>query len=256
MDEDFSRRRAQSLARICAYTLLGIFLISLLAAALPLPMNDPGRAMGMLAEVLERSTLPLVAVLFLYFGMAEEALPASWECRLALWMGPLLRLAALSYLLTAVAVLSVSQRLDSLGVSGLNQQLKGGTVAIERLRQGVENAPDAPALKRLLSSQPALRQALVERGTAIDDRLAEPERRRQLLELIDRAGINLRLQGQQTRATASGNLARQSLRLTLTALVYALFYLLAGFIWPRSVVATLVRIREARQARMAEESEP
>ena len=134
---DFTSHRARSLARLSAYTLVLIFLISLLASLFPLPLEDPQRALAVLQELLERSTVPLVALLFLFAGLAGDALPAPWEMGLASWMGPLLRLVALGYLLTAIAVVAVAARLESTGITQLSGQVQSSLQELQNLRQEV-----------------------------------------------------------------------------------------------------------------------
>lgn len=247
MDLDFTARRARALARLCAYTLLVIFLISLVVALLPLPLGDPQRALGLVTEVMERSTVPLVAVLFLYFGLADDAFPGIWECRFALAVRPLLRLAALLYLLSAIAVFSAAQRLEVVGTRNLTTQLQTSLSSLGQLRDQVERAPNADVLRRLVSQQPGLIQAMGERGGALGGQASFAQQRAVAADLLERAEANLRSQGLQRRADASGNLSRQTLRLSLTALAYAIFYLLAALIWPRSVAATLEKVLDARR---------
>jgi hypothetical protein len=246
LQDEFGRRQVRTLSRLCAYTLLAIFLISLLSIALPLPLADPQRSLGLMAELLERSTLPLVAMFFLFFGLSEQALPALWECRLAVWLRPLLLLVALFYLLTAIAIVGVSQRLGSTAASTLNTQVQATASGLQSLRKSVAQAPDAASLRRLLANQPALLQVLQQLGPSLSAEAPWLEQQQQLEQLLDRADVNLKRQAQQLRADASGNLGRRSIRLSLTAISYAIFYLLCSMIWPRSVAATLERIRKAR----------
>lgn len=249
---EFSERKSRTLARISAYSLLLVFLISTVAAALPFGFGDPGRVLALLNELLERSTLPLVSVFLLFLGLAGDALPAVWECRLARALRPLLRLAALLYILAAIAVVGIAPRQEAVQVENLSGQLERSLQGVAVLRAGIERAPDAPTLARLLGSQPGLRQAF-EAEAGIDSGAPLDRQRQQALQLIDRIEANLRRQGQVQRSTVAFGFARQSGRLALTAFVYALFFLLAAQIWPRSVAATLERVRQARAARLAEE---
>lgn len=247
MDLDFTGRRARTLARLSAYSLFGIFLISLLVAVLPLPLGDPQRALGLVAELIERSTVPLVAVLFFYVGLADDATPGIWECRLARSVRPLLRLAAMLYLLTAIAVFFAAQTLGTEGGRSLQTQIQTSLTSLRQLQNQVQRAPDVEALRSLVSQQPGLIQAMEERGAALGGEVPFAEQRSTAVDLLENAEIGLRNQGLQRRADASGNLTRQTLRLGLTALVYAIFYLFAGMIWPRSVAATVERVLDARQ---------
>jgi hypothetical protein len=255
LQDDFSRRRVRSLSRLCAYTLLLVFLASVLTVLVPPPFSDPQRTLALINEVLERSTLPAVAVLFLFFGFSGDALPALWECVLARWLRPLLRLAVLLYLLTAVAVVGVGQQLTRSAASSLDGQVRTSMENLARFRDQVDAETSVERLRGLVARQPQILQALQQEGTPLDQNSPLPELRQQIDRLLSRAEANLRRQSQIARANASGQLARQMVRLALTALIYALYYLAAALIWPRSLLATIERVREARLARQAAEAE-
>ncbi len=248
MDVDFSLGRARTLARLCAYTLLAVFLISLLAASLPLPLGDPQRALALLTELVERSTLPAVAVLFLFTGFSGDALPALWECHLARWIRPLLRAVIVLYLILAIAVIGLGQHLRATGTASLNAQVQGSVDGLRQMRQRVKAETDPVELGRFVASQPMLQQAFQQGQAPLGPSVPLGEQRQRIEALLDRAEANLLLQAQRRRADATGALFRQVARLTLVAIVYALFYLAAGLIWPRSVVATADRVLRSRQA--------
>lgn len=245
---DFTGRRARSLARLSAYTLLAVFLISLIAASIPLPLDDPDRAMALLGELLERSTLPLVAVLVLYLGFADDAQPALWEVELARWLRPLLRLAALVYLLVAIGVIGIARSIEATGVGRLTNQVQTSLQAIERLRQEVDQAPDPQALRQSLARDPRLIEAMTRTGLPPGQEGTLARQQALARELLDRAEANLRQASRRRRADATGNLSTQSVRLVLTALSYGLFFLLAGAIWPASVLDTRERVLDRREA--------
>lgn len=249
-DSEFSARRLRTLARLAAYSLLLLFLISALAA-LASGSGEPARVLALITEVLERSTLPLVAVVFLFLGFSGDAVPALWECRLALFLRPLLRLVALLYLLSAITVAGLVPRIEATRVETLESQLQQGLQGLAALRQGVDRVDSPALLRRLLASSPPLLRAFASEGGTDP---AEPldlqrERARKLLE---RGEANLRRDHQRQRAELSYGLARQAVRLALTALVYALYYLLVVQIWPRSLAATVERLRDLRARREAE----
>ena len=250
-DSEFGARRGRTIARLAAYSLLLLFLISVLVAVLGSLSTDPARALNLITEVLERSTLPLVAVLFLYLGFSGDAVPAKWECRIALWMRPLLRLAALLYLITAIAVAALIPQLEAARVATLESRLQQSEQGLAALRQGVEQVGDAALLRRLLAVQPQLLRSFETEGGANPDEPLDVQRSRANT-LLERAETNLRREYQGQRAELSFGLARQAVRLALTAFVYALFYLLVAQIWPRSLAATVERIRALRTRREAE----
>lgn len=251
---DFSTRRARTLARLCAYTLLATFLLMVVGGALPLPLGDAQRAFTLLAELIANSTVPVVALFLLFHGLGGKGLPALWEWRLLRLVRPLLRLAALLYLLTALTLVALTLQVERDGVGRLEAELQGGVAGLERLRQAVQAAPDAAALEQLLQGQPGLLEALDAGPPAGGGAASLAERRRQASQLLDRAETNLRLQSTRRRADASGTLTRQALRLGLISLVFGLFHLAASVLWPRSLLDTRERILQARAQRMAEEA--
>lgn len=244
----FSGRRTRSFARITAYTLLVLFAISALAAFLPPPFGRPERLFPVLGELLaERSTLPLLALVLLFAGFGGGTAPAVWEARLAALIRPLLRLVALLYLLTAVALFAVAGQIQSQGSAELNGQINANLKGINELRSQFRAAPDAGALRRLLEAQAPFRAVLADPGSPLADPGAPlPQQRQAALQLLDRAEANLRSDDLRRRADASGTLQKESLRLTLTALTYAVFYLLASALWPRSLAPLLERARAAK----------
>ncbi|MCP9817874.1 HpsJ family protein [Synechococcus sp. Cruz-9H2] len=255
LQDDFSHRRVRSLGRLCAYTLVLVFIASTLTALVPLPFADAQRTLAFLNELLERSSLPAVAVLFLFFGLSGDALPALWECQLARWLRPLLRLVALLYLITAVAIFGVGQQLSRTGVAALDGQVRTSLDNLRQFRQQVDGEISVERLRGLVARQPQILQALQQEGTLLDRNSPLPELRQQVDRLLARVETNVRRQSQTARSNAAGQLARQMARLSVMALIYAFYYLGAFLIWPRSLLATVERVRQARQARWAAEVE-
>ncbi len=248
---EFSARRLNTVARLSAYSLLMVFVISALAAVVGVRSSDPAQALALITEILERSTLPLVAVLFLYLGFSGDAVPALWECRIALWLRPLLRLAALLYLISAIAVAALTPQIEAARVGALESQVQQSEQGLAALRQGVERVDSAALLRRLLAVQPQLLRSFESEGGANPDEPLDAQRARATT-LLERAETNLRREYQGQRAQLSFGLGRQAVRLALTAFVYALYYLLVAQIWPRSLAATVERIRDLRARREAE----
>lgn len=253
----FSGRRARSFARLTAYTLLSLFLISAVAAFLPPPFGRPDRLFPVLGELLaERSTLPLLALILLFAGFGGEAAPAVWEARLAALIRPLLRLAALLYLLTAVALFAVAGQIQSQGSAQLSGQTNANLKGIAELRSQFRAAADIGALRRLLEAQPPFRAVLADPTSPLADAGAPlPQQRQAALQLLDRAEANLRSDDLRRRADAGGTLQKENLRLTLTALVYGAFYLLASAFWPRSLAPLLERARAAEASHAVADEE-
>ncbi|MCT0202164.1 HpsJ family protein [Synechococcus sp. CS-603] len=255
LQDDFSRRKARNLARLCSYTFFLVFLASVITTLLPPRFGDPQRLLGVIAEVLERSTLPAVALLFLFFGFSGDALPALWEFWLARWLRLLLRAAALFYLLSAMAVVGVGQQLSSSTLNSLDAQLRTTQDTLSEFRQQLEAETSVERLRQVVASQPQILQALQQEGTPLEQNSTLPELRQQVERLLTRAEANLLSQAQLARSNSFGQLARQMVRLSLTALFYALYYLGASFIWPRSLQATVERVLETRRLRQALEDD-
>jgi hypothetical protein len=255
LQDDFSRRRVRSLGRLCAYTFVLVFLASTLTALFPLSFTDAQRTLAFLNELLERSTLPAVAVLFLFFGLSGNALPALWECQLARWLRPLLRIVTILYFITTVAIVGVGQQLSVTGVAALERQARTSLDNLRQFRQQVDGENSVESLRGIVARQPQLLQALQQEGTPLDQSSPLTELRQQVDRLLTRVETNVRRQSQTARAIAAGQLARQLARLSVTSLIYALYYLGASLIWPRSLLATVERVRQARQARWAAEAE-
>lgn len=255
LQDDFSHRRVRSLGRLCAYTLVLVFTASMLTSLFPLPFADAQRTLAFLNELLERSTLPAVALFFLFFGFSGDALPALWECQLARWLRSLLRLVALLYLISAVAILGVGQQLSRTGVAVLDGQVRTSLDNLRQFREQVNGETSVDRLRGLVARQPQILQALQQEGTPLDQNSPLPELRQQVDRLLTRVEANVRRQSQTARANTAGQLARQMVRLSLTALIYALYYLGASLIWPRSMLATVERVRQARHARWAAEAD-
>lgn len=247
MELDCTSGRLRSLARLSAYTLFAIFLISLLAAALPFPSGDPQRILALITEVLERSSLPLVALVFFFFGLVVDAIPALWECRLALLLRPFLWLVSLLYLLIALAIFPVAQGVETAGVRALNSGVESSVALIQDLRKGLDRASDAAGLRAVVSRQQGLVQAMREKGVAPGSDAPIEVQRRAAADLLDQAETNLRNQSLQQRSEATGRLTRQSLRLALLSVIFAIFYGFAGLIWPQSLDSTVERILEQRR---------
>ncbi|MGB7565613.1 MAG: HpsJ family protein [Prochlorococcaceae cyanobacterium] len=255
-DLAFSPGRARSFARLTAYTMLGLFVVSAIPALLPLAFAQPERLFGSLRELLERSTLPLVALILLFAGFGGAALPAGWEVRLATWLRPLLRLVALLYLITAVAIVAVADEIQSQGVAQLKGQLQTSLTALKGFRQQVQTAPDGPSLRRLLAQQPPLRPSLSDPSSPLASPVASVEQQRAAAaQLLDRVEANFKAEDLRRRSDAAGNLLKENLRLAATAAIYTIFYLLASLLWPARLGAWIERGRLLRAERAFAEAE-
>lgn len=214
--------RGHSLARLLGYTLLILYLLGLTAGLLPLPINDPNAALGLLAQAIDGGGLVAVAVVAFHAGLSGDSRPAPWEQRLGSVAPVILTAAALLYLALGLSVLPVGLRIRSQGMAQLQGQLVSGRNLLQELRRSVQTAPDLPSLGILLRNQPQLTQGLT----------GELNRDRQLLlARIDRDGAALAEAARRRGAETNARLLRQMLRLLVSGLVLAGFHGLAALIW-------------------------
>ena len=212
----------RSLARLLSYTLLSLYLLGLLASLLPLPINDPNGALGLLAQAIDGGGLVAVAVVAFHAGLGGDSRPAPWEQRLGALAPSLLTGAALVYLALGLTVLPVGLRIRSQGMAQLQGQVAGGRSLLQELRRSVQAAPDPQALETLLRNQPQLAQ-----GLSGDPARDQPL----LLARIDRDVAALTEAARRRGADTNARLLRQMLRLLLSGVVLAGFHLLAALIW-------------------------
>lgn len=222
MTTAFPAGRGRSLARLLSYTLLSLYLLGLGGSLLPLPINDPNAAFGLLAQAIEGGGPVAVGVVAFHLGLGGDSRPAAWEQRLGTLAPALLGAAALVYLALALSVLPVGLRIRSQGMAQLQGQLAGGRTLLQELRRSVQTAPDPRALGALLRNQPQLAQGLT--GDLSQDRPL-------LLARIDRDAAALAEAARHRGADTNARLLRQMLRLLLSGLVLAGFHLLAALIW-------------------------
>lgn len=222
MTTAFSTGRGRSLARLLGYTLLGLYLLGLVANLLPLPINDPSAALGLLAQAIDGGGLVAVGVVAFHHGLGGDSRPAAWEQRLGTLAPGLLGGAALMFLALALSVLPVGLRIRSQGMAQLQGQLASGRSLLQELRRSVQTASDPRSLGALLRNQPQLAQGLT--GDLSQDRPL-------LLARIDRDAAALSEAARRRGADTNGRLLRQMVRLLLSGLVLAGFHLLAALSW-------------------------
>jgi hypothetical protein len=214
--------RGRSLARLLGYTLLSLYVLGLLASLLPLPINDPSAALGLLGQAIDGGGLVAVAVVAFHAGLGGDSRPAPWEQRLGALAPALLVAAGIVYLALGLSVVPVGLRIRSQGMAQLQGQLGGGRTLLQELRRSVQAAPDPQSLGTLLRNQPQLAQGLT--GDLARDRPL-------LLARIDRDGAALAEAARRRGAETNARLLRQMLRLLLSGVVLAGFHLLAALIW-------------------------
>jgi hypothetical protein len=218
----FSAGHGRSLARLLSYTLLSLYLLGLLASLLPLPINDPSAALGLLGQAIDGGGLVAVAVVSFHAGLGGDSRPAPWEQRLGALAPALLTAAALIYLALGLSVIPVGLRIRSQGMAQLQGQLATGSSLLQELRRSVQAAPDPQALGTVLRNQPQLGQGLS--GDLARDRPL-------LLARIARDQASLAEAARRRGADTNARLLRQMLRLLLSGVVLAGFHLLATLIW-------------------------
>jgi hypothetical protein len=239
-------RRGRTLARLAAYSLVVSVVFSLLLQLFPIQIRDPAWALARASLVLDQSPLLVIALVLLYYGIAEDALPALWECRLALLLRQPLRLLPLLYLGLILVIGFAGSGVEARSVNGLRQQLDQQLRSVTQLRDTVKAQDDVRALLQLVDAQPMLqivpvKEAVESVGTLSELRVGQI--RRPLLEHLEQLPSRLQASSLRSIANASGNVVREQLRLGIRAVTYGLFFLLAGIIWPRSMAGTMERVR-------------
>ena len=255
MQPEFTSQRLRSLVRLGAYTLLLLFVIHGVSGWLPFPSDQPSVVLARIGELLERSTLPLVAVLLLYGGLLGRSLPSLWEWRLARMLKPLLLLVAALYVAAGGLLLPVSHRIETEGVKRLQSELSQARSQLKAYGAAVERSSSAPELQRLLANQPALVRQLRNSGNdpAQANNLAAV--RQQTLVLVRSQAAQLEREAIRRESQARGELGQQVLRRLLSAAGLALFFLIAGLSWPSRLPEMGRRIALARERRRLEEEE-
>ncbi len=253
----FGLRRGRSFFRITAYTLILVFVFNTLPTFLPFPFGQNQALLNALQQLVERSTLPVVSLVFLYQGFVDGALPALWEYRLALAVRPLLGLVALGYLLIAISIVALSLQLQSDGIRQLESQRLDNLNLVIGYEKRLMAATDVSQLRAVLDEQPAFRP-LMRDTTAALGTVDRPlvEQRQAAKTLMDRAEADLQYQFLRRRADLAGSLTNQGARLSLSSLSYTGFYLLISLLWPRSDPDLEERIRQARIVKADEDNAP
>lgn len=229
---EFSRRSLQSLARLAAYLLAFEYLLNGFLAVVPVS-SQPDRLLGQITTLVDSASLPVLAVVLFYGGLLAGTRPARWEWRLARLLRPLLALTAALFLLLIPAVWVVGAQIQSRGDGALRQQSDQVQQQLSAYRASLSGAADANLLRRLIEAQPLLQPALAgPESPFARTRVAFADQRRQAVALVDRAMANVRADSLERRAGAVGSLRKQQWRLTVLALVHALFFALSALVWP------------------------
>lgn len=232
MQDAFSFRRLQALARLAAYVLLVEFLLNTLLSALPLSLQ-PSRWLGLISGLLDTASLPLLGIILFYGGMASVVRVSRWEWTLARLFRPLLALAAILFLGLVPAVWAIGGAIHADGDSALRQQGQQTMAQVAQFRRQLSAAPDSASLRRLVEAQPLLRQSLTTSDSPFRDAsFSFAEQRRRAGVLVDRLSVNISAANQRQRSDAAGDLRKQQLRLSAMALLHSLFFLVAWLIWP------------------------
>jgi hypothetical protein len=238
-DVDLSLGRLRALARLAAYALQLLFLISVVTSLLPWPAADGQRWLALLSELIERSTLPLVASVLLLAGLSGAVVPARWELAPIHRQRGLLRLAAGLYFVTALALLPLAHQLSEQRGQTIQSQLSQSASQLKALQQQVTGSDSLDSLLRLVPTAEQ-RQELEKAGDV------EAARALLLQRLKNEAALQQR-RGLSALAEAQGAVWKNAMRLTLSALVYVLYFLLASLAWPARWPQLIERIRQHQQ---------
>ena len=201
---------------IIAVALVVIFLAAVLSAVLPPQLLDPRWLQSLIQALLGNGFLPLIALVLLQLAVVLH--PASSRLRRRRdRFSRLARLAAIGFLLLIPLQLAASWGTINLLASGQQQQRLQGVAMVGALRQAVNAATNPQDLEQRLRGLPV---AVTGPTTPADLALPFPERRRRILEVLDRS------EQQLARSSAPAPipwlaLLESSLRVVPTALALA-----------------------------------
>lgn len=228
----FSVVRLQTLVRLAAYVLILEFSLNLLFTLIPFGV-DANRMFAQLSAALSTTSLPVLALPLLFAGCAAGARTGRWERWITRRFKPLILLTALLYLLAVPGLWWFGAKIQAAGDAQIQQEIKTTLAQFNAYKTALEKTTDTESLRRLVQAQPQLRQSLDSTESPFaSSNVSLAQQQAQASRLVERISANIHADGLQRRSRAAGELRKQQLRLSLLALGYALFFLLAGLIWP------------------------
>ena len=228
----FTPARLQSLCRLAGYTLLFEYLLLLFVGVLPLT-RSPERLLGLVAAILDTSSLPLLALPLLFAGFSRDVRPARWEWAFARSMRGLLLVVAVLYILLIPATISLGSSIQASGDLELQMRDRFTTRQFQDYRRQLTRVERSDDLKQLLLAQPQIRSLIGGSDSPLSPSFPTLEQqKRQALRLVDRLSTNSTQQFLLQRSNASGELVKQQFRLILLALVHSLYFSLGSLAWP------------------------
>ena len=221
-----STKKFETLSRAASYCLLGLFFINIITQFFPFPAANIDRWNFVLTQIIERSTLPLVASVFLFAGLRSGSLLPKFELKLISTQKKLALLASLLYLFIAIALLPIASTRNSALRASFDNRLSAVGKPYEQLAGAVQKASSLQELQAVVQAQfpqaapkfPANSKLENVKATFISN--LEGQR------LIQRKQLVTELSG------LTNSILLDSIRLLASSLVYAIYFLLYFIAFP------------------------
>lgn len=208
------------LFRLVGYGLLLLTLFDIANALIPFQTSDPGWRMDTAAGFVERSAIPLIAMMLIFYGNVEFR--SRWELNLLSFLSWLSLLAGVFYFLLIPIVLLTTPELSTRNIVRVNAQVDQQISEVQQLQIRLEKA-QGPELENFIK-----RSDISRRTPGITD----PQGlKSELLKEGTAAVQNLRTQAESVQQ-------RQRLILLKNSVKWALGSLVLGVLWIRIWQAT------------------
>ena len=206
-------RKTTALIRLSGYGLLFIFAVQLGDIFIPAYFMDPDWELGMVASLLERMPLALIALVLVFFG--EMTWRNKWEKRLLWGLSWSTLIVGLLFLSLVPLSVSSSIKLKTETTERTNIEYRQQIAQLEQLQARVENAT--------AQEMDALAAALAGQTTAIEvsDSQALTE---QVNAEIQSAQKQLRVQRETVENAQWRNLQKNAIKWSLIAIVSAFLF--------------------------------
>lgn len=148
-----STKKFESLSRFASYSLVILFLINICAQFIPFPAANAERWSFVITQIVERSTLPMVASVFLFAGLRSQSLLPKFELKLILLQKRLALLASLLFLFIAISLLPIASARNAVLRASFDNRLSAVAKSYEQLASVVNKASSLQELKAVVKAQ-------------------------------------------------------------------------------------------------------
>jgi hypothetical protein len=243
-----SAKKFETLSRAASYCLLLLFFINTVTHFFPFPAANLDRWHFVLTQIVERSTLPLVASIFLFAGLRSGSFLSRFELRLIATQKNLALLAALFYLLMAIALLPLATARNSALRSSFDNRLSAVGKSYEQLAGAVQKASSLQELQAVVQAQFPQADAQLPANSNLENVKAAFLSNLEGQRLIQRNQLVTELSG------LTNSILLDAIRLLASSLVYAIYFLLYFIAFPaRPSPALQVHAASASMTQSADE---